>query len=105
MTDYLQHILLDLYSITPPPYVVELDQHDLGSGLQDALLKMTGRRTVPNVLINGLSIGGGDDIEEMHINDKLISTIKSKGGKRIVSVEKVDEDAEQNKKAGLRFKA
>lgn len=101
-----KHILLDLYTITPPPYVVELDQHELGSGLQKALEKMTGRRTVPNVLINGRSIGGGDDVEDMHVEDKLISTISSMGGKRITKIEKVDPVAEEDgRKAGLRFKA
>lgn len=83
-----KHILLDLYNISPPPYVVELDQHDLGPGLQAALHKSSGRRTVPNVLINGKSIGGGDDIEALHNANKLVETVQSMGGKRIVSVEK-----------------
>ncbi|KAL8976645.1 MAG: hypothetical protein Q9177_006809, partial [Variospora cf. flavescens] len=48
-------ILLDKYTIVPTPYVVELDEHTLGPGLQAALEKSTGRRTVPNVLINGKS--------------------------------------------------
>lgn len=96
-----KHILLDLYSISPPPYVVELDQHELGPGLQAALQKSTGRRTVPNVLINGKSIGGGDDIEALHNTDKLIETVQSMGGKRIVSVAKKDAEA----KTEARFKA
>ncbi|EMD00979.1 hypothetical protein BAUCODRAFT_42814, partial [Baudoinia panamericana UAMH 10762] len=83
-----KHILLDLYTIDPPPYVVELDQHELGTGLQAALEKSTGRRTVPNVLINGKSIGGGDDIEALHNDDKLVETVQSMGGKRIVEVKK-----------------
>ncbi|KAL9578157.1 MAG: hypothetical protein Q9212_005896, partial [Teloschistes hypoglaucus] len=58
-----KNILLEKYLITPSPYVVELDQHRLGPGLQAALQKSTGRRTVPNVLINGKSIGGGDDVQ------------------------------------------
>lgn len=97
-----KHILLDLYAITPPPFVVELDQHELGSGLQDALLQSTGRRTVPNVLINGKSIGGGDDVEALHIGDKLIETISSMGGKRIVEVKKKEAEGEQ--KAEVKFK-
>lgn len=103
-----QHILLDLYTISPKPYIVELDQHKLGSGLQDALLKSTGRRTVPNVLINGKSIGGGDDVQALHDNDKVIDTIKAMGGKRIVSVEK-NQDAEsgghRETRAEVKFKA
>jgi glutaredoxin len=85
-----QHILLSSYTITPPPYVVELDLHPLGPGLQAALEKSTGRRTVPNVLINGKSIGGGDDVAALDESDKLTSKIKEMGGKRIMEVKKVE---------------
>ncbi|KXT17864.1 hypothetical protein AC579_5889 [Pseudocercospora musae] len=81
-----KHILLDLYNINPLPYVVELDQHELGPGLQRSLARTTGRRTVPNVLINGKSIGGGDDIEALHDSHKLIDKVTSMGGKRIMSI-------------------
>lgn len=91
----LQHVLLDLYSITPAPYVVELDTHPLGPGLQSHLYKSTGRRTVPNVLINGRSIGGGDDIVGLHESGKLIDTITSMGGKRIMSASKKEPHAKR----------
>ncbi|KAI5194450.1 glutaredoxin [Aureobasidium subglaciale] len=81
-------ILLEQYNIVPAPYVEELDLHPLGPQLQAALLKTTGRRTVPNVLINGKSIGGGDDIASLHEDDKLVSQIKELGGKRIMEVSK-----------------
>jgi hypothetical protein len=68
---------------------VELDLHPLGPGLQDALQKSTGRRTVPNVLINGKSIGGGDDVAALDESDTLISKIKEMGGKRIMEIKKV----------------
>jgi hypothetical protein len=48
---------------------------------------MTGRRTVPNVLLVGKSIGGGDDIEELDQTDKLTSKFKEIGGSRITEVE------------------
>ncbi|OCK77509.1 glutaredoxin [Lepidopterella palustris CBS 459.81] len=79
-----KQILLQQYKIVPPPYVVELNEHPLGAALQSALGKSTGRKTVPNVLINGRSIGGGDDIEALHQRGKLIDTVKSLGAKRIV---------------------
>lgn len=47
---------------------------------------MTGRRTVPNVLVQGKSIGGGDDMQELDETDKLIETLKSLGGTRITDV-------------------
>lgn len=92
-----KHVLLDLYSITPAPYVVELDTHPLGPGLQSHLYKSTGRRTVPNVLINGRSIGGGDDIVGLHESGKLIDTITSMGGKRIMSASKKEPHAKRFK--------
>jgi glutaredoxin len=79
-------ILLEKYNIVPPIHVEELDQNPLGPQLQAALQKSTGRRTVPNVLVNGKSIGGGDDIAGLHEGDKLIQTIKDLGGKRIMEV-------------------
>jgi glutaredoxin-related protein len=48
---------------------------------------MTGRRTVPNVLINGKSIGGGDDIAQLDQTMKLIEKIKSLGGKQMQKVQ------------------
>lgn len=76
-------ILLLKYNISPTPYVVELDEHPLGAQLQSELASSTGRRTVPNILINGKSIGGGDDVEKLHLEGKLIDTVKSMGGKRM----------------------
>jgi glutaredoxin len=81
-----KHILLEKYKIVPEPYVVELDEHPLGQQLQATLAESTGRRTVPNILLMGKSIGGGDDIEELHESNKLADTIKSMGGSRIIEV-------------------
>ena len=68
----------------PAPWIVELDQIELGAQLQAALQKSTGRSTVPNILINGKSIGGGDDVEALHNNGELMEKIKIMGGKRIM---------------------
>ncbi|MCJ1314263.1 hypothetical protein MMC25_007943 [Agyrium rufum] len=76
-----------LYNIVPAPHIVELDQHHLGPQLQAALEKSTGRRTVPNVLISGKSIGGGDDVAALHDHRELLGKIKSMGGKRIMEAE------------------
>lgn len=66
--------------------MVELDHHPIGSHLQKLLGGNTGRRTVPNILVNGLSIGGGDDIAALDQSGELASKIKSIGGKRIMEV-------------------
>jgi len=73
-----------LYDITPAPFIVELDLHSLGSQLQAALEKITGRRTVPNVLISGTSLGGGDETQALHDKGELVDKIRELGGKRIM---------------------
>ncbi|GFF56343.1 60S ribosomal protein L9-B [Aspergillus udagawae] len=88
-------ILLEKYNIVPAPHVVELDQHAMGQQLQSLLAENTGRRTVPNVLVNGKSIGGGDDVTALDEKDELASTLKSLGGKWIQEVDRKD----QNKQA------
>ncbi|GFQ05590.1 monothiol glutaredoxin-s6 [Phtheirospermum japonicum] len=45
------------------PYVVELDLRDDGYKIQDVLLDLVGRRTVPQVFVNGKYIGGSDDLQ------------------------------------------
>ena len=43
--------------------VFELNEMDDGADIQDALLDITGQRTVPNTFINGKHIGGNDDVQ------------------------------------------
>ncbi|KAF2290820.1 hypothetical protein GH714_015618 [Hevea brasiliensis] len=43
------------------PYVVELDLRDDGAQIQYVLLDLVGRRTVPQVFVNGKHIGGSDE--------------------------------------------
>lgn len=107
-----KNILLEKYIIDPAPFVVELDQHELGQGLQGRLAELTGRRTVPNVLINGVSIGGGDDVAELDASKALITKVKDLGGKRMLDVRErpaAEKKAEAEVKAkpephGLRFR-
>ena len=63
--------------------MVELDKHELGSQLQAALKDKTGRGTVPNVFINGVSIGGGDEVVELHESGTLVSKLDDLGAKRL----------------------
>ncbi|KAG4026498.1 hypothetical protein MFRU_040g00560 [Monilinia fructicola] len=80
-------ILLEKYTINPPPFVVELDQHPIGAKLQARLAQLTGRKTVPNVLINGVSIGGGDDVAELDEKKTLAGKLKDLGGSKIKDIE------------------
>ena len=80
---------MEKYKITPAPYVVELNEHPLGPSLQAAIAGSTGRKTVPNILINGKSIGGGDEVKQLHADARLVDIVKSMGGKRIMEARPV----------------
>jgi len=94
-------LLLDTYNITPAPFVVELDTLTnpianlgsvppitLGRKLQDLLAESTGRKTVPNILINGRSIGGSDELAQLDRDDKLLGKIRDMGGRWIHEAER-----------------
>jgi glutaredoxin 3 len=51
--------------------VIELDKKDNMIAIQDALQMVSNRRTVPNVFIKGVSIGGGDDTVAKHNSGEL----------------------------------
>jgi glutaredoxin len=110
-----KQLLLHMYDIKPAPYVVELDEmtelvpkpkgaaadgegdgddHEvtLGRKLQDLLASLTGRRTVPNIMINTKSIGGASEVVEMDQQGTLLAKIKEMGGKRIVSAKRLEEE-------------
>jgi glutaredoxin 3 len=53
------------------PYVVELDLRDDGGEIQQALSILVGRRTVPQVFIDGKHIGGSDDTLEAYQSGQL----------------------------------
>ncbi|CAK9176638.1 unnamed protein product [Ilex paraguariensis] len=42
------------------PHIVELDERDDGGNIQDGLSEIFGRRTVPQVFVNGKHLGGSD---------------------------------------------
>jgi glutaredoxin len=93
-------LLLDAYKILPAPYVVELDllsqpisdptddsPPTLGRKLQDLLAESTGRKTVPNILINGRSIGGSDEVMKLDADGELTQKIRELGGRWVQEVE------------------
>ncbi|CAB1098756.1 unnamed protein product [Ectocarpus sp. CCAP 1310/34] len=59
--------------------LIELDQVDNGSAIQDALQSITGQRSVPNVFIGGTSIGGGDDTVRLQKSGELLTKVTAVG--------------------------
>ncbi|CAH9140978.1 unnamed protein product [Cuscuta epithymum] len=53
------------------PYIVELDERDDGWLIQGAVSETVGRRTVPQVFINGKHIGGSDDTVDAYESGEL----------------------------------
>jgi len=71
--------LLGSYMLQPAPVVVELNTRSDGAQIQTILARLTERTTVPNILLNGKSIGGSDDIQKLHEGHEL-KTILEEGG-------------------------
>ncbi|RLV91231.1 Glutaredoxin-2 mitochondrial [Spathaspora sp. JA1] len=63
--------------ITKEAYVLELDEIEDGAEIQEALLELTGQRTVPNVFIGGQHIGGNSDVQVLKSQDQLDAKIKA----------------------------
>lgn len=57
--------LLARYDIDPKPFIVETNLRNDTQLLKKYLTRLTGRATVPNIILNGRSIGGSDDIYSM----------------------------------------
>ncbi|XP_062100419.1 glutaredoxin-C3 isoform X1 [Humulus lupulus] len=53
------------------PFVVELDLRDDGTQIQDVLLDLVGRHTVPQIFVNGQHVGGSDDLKNAVLNGHL----------------------------------
>lgn len=64
---------------------------DDGVFIKAVLTRLTGRSTVPNVILQGKSIGGGDDITAMHNDGQLRQLFENAGLK--VRAELADEEA------------
>ncbi|CUM68368.1 uncharacterized protein PRCAT00006091001 [Priceomyces carsonii] len=76
----------DNYQINPQPAIVELDMHEHSKELQDYLEEVTGRKTVPNILVGDSleSRGGCDDMVSLHAEGQLMALLNEWGGKLLV---------------------
>ncbi|XP_021292006.1 glutaredoxin [Herrania umbratica] len=58
---------------------IELNQESDGDDMQAALLEWTGQRTVPNVFIGGIQIGGCDSVVAKHQAGQLVNLLTNAG--------------------------
>lgn len=71
----LKELLEKEYSFNPTYFVIELDRHKDGAALQKYVEQKTGRSTVPNVIVNGKSRGGSDELKSLHNQGKLLPSL------------------------------
>jgi len=57
----------------------ELDNLPDGEDMQNALLEITGQRTVPNIFISGYHVGGCDDLKSKIKSGKVIEILEAAG--------------------------
>lgn len=72
----MKELLENEYQFIPNYYIIELDKHGHGEELQEYIKLMTGRGTVPNLLINGISRGGNEEIKKLHTQGKLLESLQ-----------------------------
>ncbi|ORY80308.1 thioredoxin-like protein [Protomyces lactucae-debilis] len=70
--------VLEKYTISPSPLIFELDIEKHGAELQGELAKLTGRSTVPNLVVGKTSLGGSEEIVALDKSGKLASAFKEK---------------------------
>jgi glutaredoxin 3 len=59
--------------------VLEIENDPEVNAIQDYLASITGGRSVPRVFIDGVFIGGGDDLDALARSGKLEVMVKEKG--------------------------
>lgn len=68
--------ILEDYDIDPRPLVFELDREAHGDALKAALGELTGRKTVPNLMVGRHSLGGGDEVAQLDADDAIATAIR-----------------------------
>ncbi|KAL3232842.1 hypothetical protein RNJ44_04758 [Nakaseomyces bracarensis] len=87
----LKTLLRTSYSMDPEFFVVEVDKVKNGDKLFSYVKHLTGRKTVPNMIVNGVSRGGYDDIAALHNKDQLLGLLKEWCASTSLTVSKAGE--------------
>ncbi|KAF4567238.1 hypothetical protein EYR40_006236 [Pleurotus pulmonarius] len=71
--------LLKKYDTSPAPTIVEVDLRDDDVQIKALLTRLTGRGTFPNVIVRGKTIGGSDDVRDLHSKGLLRPKLEDAG--------------------------
>ncbi|KAG9316754.1 hypothetical protein JVU11DRAFT_2815 [Chiua virens] len=71
--------LLETYNLSPPPKIIEVDLRADASHIKTLLTRLTHHSTFPNVILNGHSLGGSDDLMRLHEEDRLRPALEQGG--------------------------
>lgn len=71
----LKDLLFKNFEINPQIVIVELDEYPNGQKLQEYIGEKTGRKTVPNLMVNGQSRGGFDDLNALFESSTLFNDL------------------------------
>ncbi|ODQ49740.1 thioredoxin-like protein [Saitoella complicata NRRL Y-17804] len=75
--------VLASHTISPPPYILELDLDPNGPAIQSALAAHSGRQTVPQIFVGDSFLGGGDDVVGLERDGKFVGVIREKSAGKI----------------------
>ena len=67
--------------------IVELDQIEAGPCIRDYLFEKTGQKTVPNVYVAGVHLGGCDNTLSAHAEGRLAKLLQPEGIKQTIEAE------------------
>ncbi|KAH7339797.1 thioredoxin-like protein [Rhizoctonia solani] len=73
--------LLSSLNLKPAPYVIEVDLRSDSDTVKALLMRLTGHGTFPNVLVRRKSIGGSDDLAQLHESGELVPLLATAGVK------------------------
>ncbi|KAF8608995.1 thioredoxin-like protein [Ceratobasidium sp. AG-I] len=73
--------LLASMRLKPEPFIVEVDLRDDAETVKALLMRLTGHGTFPNVIVQRKSIGGSDDLVQLHGSGELVKLLGAAGVK------------------------
>jgi len=71
--------LIKRYNVEPKPLIIEVDLREDADVIKAQLHRLTGRATFPNIMIQARSIGGSDDIAQLHESGMLEVLLRTGG--------------------------